>query len=81
MMDAMQITVSSEIAKRMDDSNSTAERHAREPVCSTRPWVETVMRSSESSKKKAGHHVMDPPVRVVSVRLVPENLTRTEKRA
>jgi hypothetical protein len=32
MTDAMQMTVSSEIANRMDDSSSTAARRACEPV-------------------------------------------------
>ena len=66
MTEAIQITVSSEMENRMDDNNSTAERQAREPEFNARPWVETVMRGRRNSKKKAGHHGMDPPVRVVS---------------
>jgi hypothetical protein len=38
--------------KRMDESNSTAERHAREPEFNVRPWVETVMRAVEIQKKR-----------------------------
>src|SRR3990167_9433501 len=37
MIDAMQISVSSEIAKRIDDNNSTASRKAREPLRGARP--------------------------------------------
>jgi hypothetical protein len=43
MTDAMQITVSSEIENRIDDSNSTAERKVCDPVLTRRPWVETVV--------------------------------------
>ena len=32
MTEAIQITVNKEMANRMDDSNSTAARHARDPV-------------------------------------------------
>ena len=41
--EAMQITVSSEIEKRMDDSTSTAARSEREPTERSSPWVEVVM--------------------------------------
>jgi hypothetical protein len=44
MTEAIQITVSSEIEKRMDESNSTAARKEREPQLSRMPLVETVMR-------------------------------------
>jgi hypothetical protein len=43
MTDAMQITVSSEIANRMEDSNSTNALATREPMLTCMPWVETVM--------------------------------------
>jgi hypothetical protein len=39
----MQITVSSEIENRMDDSSSTDARRLREPQLTFIPWVETVM--------------------------------------
>ena len=45
MTDAMQITVSSEIENRIDDSNSTDARSVREPQLSFMPCVETVMPS------------------------------------
>ena len=37
--EAMQMTVSSAMAKRIDDSNSTAERQASEPRRGSMPWV------------------------------------------
>jgi hypothetical protein len=43
MTEAMQMTVSSEIENRMDESSSTTLRQVREPVSSSMPWVETVM--------------------------------------
>jgi hypothetical protein len=39
----MQITVNSEIANRIEDSSSTSALSTREPMFSSRPWVETVM--------------------------------------
>ena len=57
MTEAMQITVSSEMAKRIDDSNSTAARSALDDDLSSRPWVETVMRELCCAPiKKAGLH-------------------------
>jgi hypothetical protein len=44
MTEAMQMTVSSEMENRMDDSSSTHARTPREPRLSFMPWVETVMR-------------------------------------
>jgi hypothetical protein len=44
MTDAMQMTVRSEIANRIDESNSTTSRHAREPWLTSRPAVEVVTR-------------------------------------
>src|SRR5579864_9149292 len=41
MTDAMQMIVSSEIEKRIDDSNSTAARTTGERVLTRSPWVET----------------------------------------
>ena len=55
----MQIKVSSAIAKRMDDNNSIAARHARGPEFNAKPWVVTVI-ATETAKKKAGH-LMDGP--------------------
>jgi len=40
----MQMTVSSEIEKRIDDNSSTDARTVREPQLTFMPWVETVMR-------------------------------------
>ena len=42
----MQITVNSEIEKRIDDSSSTEARSVREPQLRFMPWVETVMRET-----------------------------------
>ena len=44
MTDAIQISVSKEIEKRMDDSNSTDALNVREPRLTVMPWVEPVMR-------------------------------------
>ena len=33
-----------EIENRIDDSSSTAARISREPVLSSSPWVETIMK-------------------------------------
>ena len=41
--DAMQITVSSDIEKRIDDNSSTVARLNREPVVNSMPSVDTVM--------------------------------------
>ncbi|EWS65156.1 hypothetical protein Y695_01597 [Hydrogenophaga sp. T4] len=43
MTDAMQITVSSEIANRMDDNSSTSWLAKRDPVRICKPWVDTVI--------------------------------------
>ena len=43
MTDAMQMSVSREIEKRMDDNSSTTLRQTRESESSSIPWVETVM--------------------------------------
>ena len=43
MTDAIQIIVSSDIENRMEDSNSTAARHACEPCFSRKPCVDTVI--------------------------------------
>jgi hypothetical protein len=43
----MQITVSSEMENRMDDSSSTAARQLREPQLTFIPSVETVMLEME----------------------------------
>jgi hypothetical protein len=40
MTEAMQISVSSEIAKRIDDSSSTASRSVRDPVRGAMPEVD-----------------------------------------
>jgi hypothetical protein len=45
---------------RIDDSSSTAARHAREPDLKSIPCVETVMTAFGYSKKKAGHHPDGP---------------------
>jgi hypothetical protein len=50
--DAMQITVSSDMENRIEDSNSTAARIVREPVFNSRPWVETVMDGGAGNQKK-----------------------------
>jgi hypothetical protein len=52
----MQMTVSSEIEKRIDDSNSTAERKACDPVLTRRPWVETDMWVGSCDKKRRALH-------------------------
>jgi hypothetical protein len=39
--DAMQMTVSSDIENRIDDSNSTADRMLCDPMRGRRPCVET----------------------------------------
>jgi hypothetical protein len=39
----MQISVSSEIENRIEDSNSTAARSLRGALCSSMPWVVAVM--------------------------------------
>ena len=51
MMDAMQITVSSEMAKRIDDSSSAAARRVCGPVLRRRPWVEAVMEGIETKRR------------------------------
>jgi len=43
MTEAMQMTVSSEMANRIDDSSSTAARSRGEGEARGRPWVEAVM--------------------------------------
>ena len=51
----MQITDSSEMENRMDDSNSTAARSAWDGVLSRIPWVETcITQLSQTKLKKAG---------------------------
>src|SRR5437868_13027151 len=61
----MQITVSSEIENRIDDSISTSARSGREPVLISRPWVEMDMRGEKRAKLKRSkgraHHRMEPP--------------------
>ncbi|MNY81124.1 hypothetical protein D3C86_2225260 [compost metagenome] len=55
--EAMQITVNSEMANRIEDSSSIAARHAWEPDLTRRPWVLSDMeeeRSSGARKKKGG---------------------------
>jgi hypothetical protein len=61
MTDAMQITVSSDMENRMDDSNSTAARTAREPERTSRPCVETVMRGKVKLQQKGRVLQQDPP--------------------
>lgn len=72
MTDAMQITVSSEIENRMEDSNSTDARRVREPQLTFMPSVETVIRGIQTcglwcgveirpSKKKADFLQKEPP--------------------
>ena len=63
MTEAMQITVSSEMANRMDDSSSTPARRAREPDWTRTPWVVSDMEiKGQEAKKKGGAIVwMDPP--------------------
>ncbi len=51
MTDAMQMMVSSEIENRMEDSNSTLARQAREPDFSSSPWVDTVIATHGVHKK------------------------------
>src|SRR5258706_10838870 len=67
----MQMTVSSEIENRIDDSNSTAERKLCDSVLRRRPWVETDMLVGwVGEQKKAGPPRRRPPFfRVVSRRL------------
>jgi hypothetical protein len=50
MMEAMQITVSSAIANRIEDNNSTAERNSWDEVLTRKPWVETDMDRGKQSK-------------------------------
>ena len=52
MTDAIQITVNSEIENRMEDSNSTLARQAREPDFSSSPWVDTVIATHGVHKKR-----------------------------
>ena len=54
MTDAMQITVSSEIENRMDDSNSTDARRVREPQLTFMPSVETVIRGIQACGLSCG---------------------------
>ena len=65
MTEAMQITVSSEMANRIEDSSSTPARRAWEPDFMRRPWVLSDMGGSgvcEARKKKGGTiAAMDPP--------------------
>ena len=64
MTEAMHITVSSDMEKRMDDKSSTTDRSAREPVLSSRPCVESVIaKMIESKTKKASHQRMRPPTK------------------
>jgi hypothetical protein len=53
MTDAMQITVSKEIAKRIEDNNSTHWLTARELERISIPWVETVM-GTDQKKASSG---------------------------
>ncbi len=72
----VQITVSSEIAKRIDDSSSSPARSACEPEWTRIPWVETDMGGGAGGRfgkvewtktaeavpaKRAGHPVEDRP--------------------
>jgi hypothetical protein len=62
MTEAMQMTVSSEIANRMDDSSSTAcAQGLRSRSADAEPWVEADMRKKGSglpaSGKKGGPRV------------------------
>ena len=43
MIEAIQMTVNNEIENRMEDSNSTPDRHAWEPFFSRKPCVDTVI--------------------------------------
>jgi hypothetical protein len=52
MIDAMQMTVSSAIAKRIDDMSSTAARSTWGPRRTRRPWVETDMKSDALKAKR-----------------------------
>jgi hypothetical protein len=62
MTDAMQITVSSEIANRMDDSSSTAARRACEPVLTAKSlgWKLTSCQKGWG-RKRAGPSREGPP--------------------
>jgi hypothetical protein len=51
------MTVSSEMEKRIDETNSTAARNAWEGVSSRQPWVETdIWVLSPQGIKKGGLH-------------------------
>jgi hypothetical protein len=52
MTDAIQITVSSDIENRIDDNSSTDARHILDPLVTSIPSVETVMREKMRSRKK-----------------------------
>ena len=56
MTDATQITVNNEIENRMEDSNSTLTRQAREPDFSSSPWVDTVMDACCVQKKRQARY-------------------------
>ena len=80
MTEAMQITDSSEMEKRIDDSNSTARRKVREATFSSIDWdsslINTVWRVSETTR--AGHFAMTRPVRDSRGDLVPK-LSRVQR--
>ena len=58
MIDAIQMMVSSEIANRIDDSSSTAERSICEEDLTRRPWVETDMETVKGRKKQKGRAIL-----------------------
>jgi hypothetical protein len=55
MTEAIQMTVSSDIANRMDDSNSTASLTQRRWLGTFKPSVVTVMREFRSKKTETGN--------------------------
>jgi hypothetical protein len=48
----MQMTVNSDMEKRMDDNSSTEARHIREPFVNAIPSVETVIVWKPENQKK-----------------------------
>src|SRR3990167_1584180 len=72
--EAMQITVSSAMAKRIDDNSSMPVRSARDPVRMRTPWVVSDMEGEYAAQKEKGRgHLEDGPAsfRVRNWRLVP----------
>ena len=63
MTEAMQMTVSSAIAKRIDESSSTARRSGCGALWMRTPWVISDMRGSMQRQVKTGGPTveMDPP--------------------